>query len=410
MITTVEKREMTEEIRDLFKKQGFEKEAGRTKALESFLATGFPKSRSEEYKFTPVTRLLEKHVQWVNMPAVKTPSLSSTNANQIVLVNGRYLAELSSFRDKGITVSEDGDATPSTKDPFDLLNEAFSERTLTITITAGAVLSHPLHIIHYEETLVPVALHTRLCMVVGPGAVACVFNETQASGHVGHFSNRSVSVQVGEKASLEYVVVQNSRQEMSVNNTTIQMASQSKARCFTLTFDGKLIRNNLNMVIDGEGIQAHLFGLYLLGNDTLADNHTVVDHRQPNSESNELYKGIMSGQSKGVFNGKIFVRPQAQKTNAYQTNRNILLGDTATVNTKPQLEIWADDVKCSHGCTTGQLDEAALFYLRSRGISEQSAKGMMLLAFATETVTEIADETLRTWLTDLIVQQIATIR
>ena len=148
----------------------------------------------------------------------------------------------------------------------------------------------------------------------------------------------------------------------------------------------------MQIVVDGYDVETHLYGLYMTGQQTIADNHTVVDHRQPNSVSNELYKGIMAGQSKGVFNGKIFVRPHAQKTNAYQTNRNILLGDSASVNTKPQLEIWADDVKCSHGCTTGQLDEEALFYLRSRGISEKTARSMVLFAFASSTFSEIKDD------------------
>jgi len=138
-----------------------------------------------------------------------------------------------------------------------------------------------------------------------------------------------------------------------------------------------------------------MYGLYLLKGNTLADNHTVVDHRQPNSLTNEFYKGIMDDNSRGVFNGKIFVRPNAQKTNAFQANRNILLSDKATVNTKPQLEIWADDVKCSHGCTTGQLDEEALFYLRARGIDRNSARAMMLYAFAAETFDKIPNTEIR---------------
>jgi Fe-S cluster assembly protein SufD len=145
-----------------------------------------------------------------------------------------------------------------------------------------------------------------------------------------------------------------------------------------------------------------MYGLYLTDGDTLADNHTVADHRQPNSFSNELYKGIMDGSSTGVFNGKIYVRPQAQKTNAFQANRNILLTDKAVVNTKPQLEIWADDVKCSHGCTTGQLDEEALFYLRSRGIDKDTARAMVLYAFAGEVLDHISHPVLKTFLDSVI--------
>jgi Fe-S cluster assembly protein SufD len=155
-------------------------------------------------------------------------------------------------------------------------------------------------------------------------------------------------------------------------------------------------------VIDGENCESHFHGLYLLDGNTLADNHTVVDHKKPNSFSNELYKGIMGGQSKGVFNGKIFVRPQAQKTNAFQSNRNILMSETSTINTKPQLEIWADDVKCSHGCTSGQLDEEALFYLKTRGIPHDTAKAMLLYAFALDVLVPVKNEQLKSYLDGLI--------
>ncbi|MFM7857811.1 MAG: SufB/SufD family protein, partial [Flammeovirgaceae bacterium] len=164
----------------------------------------------------------------------------------------------------------------------------------------------------------------------------------------------------------------------------------------------EIVRNNFAIVVDGENCESHFHGLYLLHGSTLADNHTVVDHKKPNSFSNELYKGIMDGNAKGVFNGKIFVRPHAQKTNAFQSNRNILLSDSATVNTKPQLEIWADDVKCSHGCTSGQLDEEALFYLRSRGIPADTAKAMLLYAFALDVLAPVKNESLKTHLDHLI--------
>lgn len=145
-----------------------------------------------------------------------------------------------------------------------------------------------------------------------------------------------------------------------------------------------------------------MYGLYLIHGNTLADNHTTVDHKKPNSYSNELYKGLMDDKSKGVFNGKIFVRPDAQKTNAFQSNNNILLSENASVNTKPQLEIWADDVKCSHGCTTGQLDEQALFYLRSRGLSKDKAKAILLMAFVAEVIESVKEESIRKYLQQLV--------
>jgi Fe-S cluster assembly protein SufD len=211
---------------------------------------------------------------------------------------------------------------------------------------------------------------------------------------------------VGENASFEYCKIQNDDQLHQVANTVIHQSNSSQVNTFTLTLQGKVIRNNFNITIDGENCESHFYGLYMLNGSTLADNHTVVDHRKANSFSNELYKGIMDGNSKGVFNGKIFVRPHAQKTNAFQSNRNIIISDSATVNTKPQLEIWADDVKCSHGCTTGQLDEEAMFYLRSRGISESIAKAMLLYAFAADVLTPIKNEALKSYLDGLIAERL----
>jgi Fe-S cluster assembly protein SufD len=191
-----------------------------------------------------------------------------------------------------------------------------------------------------------------------------------------------------------------------VSNTTIHQHRASRADTYTFTLNGKMIRNNLNIIIDGEGCESHFFGLYLTEGDTLVDNHTTVDHKKPNSFSNELYKGLMDGKSKGVFNGKIYVRPHAQKTNAFQSNRNLLLSDDATVNTKPQLEIWADDVKCSHGCTTGQLDEEALFYLQSRGIPKATAKAMLLYAFAAEVMETIQNEQLKNYIDSIVSERL----
>jgi Fe-S cluster assembly protein SufD len=221
------------------------------------------------------------------------------------------------------------------------------------------------------------------------------------------FHNFSEEWVVKEKSRLEYCKIQNDNgKSYQVTNTVIHQSDNSLLNTFTLTLNGQLVRNNLGIIIDGEHCESHFYGLYLVNGNTLADNHTVVDHKKPNSFSNEMYKGIMDGNSKGVFNGKIFVRPHAQKTNAFQSNRNILVSDSATINTKPQLEIWADDVKCSHGCTSGQLDDEALFYLRSRGIAAPIAKAMLLYAFAGEVLAPIQDETLKSYLDNLIAERL----
>jgi Fe-S cluster assembly protein SufD len=173
-----------------------------------------------------------------------------------------------------------------------------------------------------------------------------------------------------------------------------------------ISLNGGIVRNNLNVVLEAEHCEAHLYGLYFPAGQTHIDNHTVVDNVKPNCLSNELYKGILNDSSSGVFNGKIFVQPNAQKTNAYQSNKNILLSDSASVNTKPQLEIFADDVKCSHGCTVGRLNEEGLFYLRSRGINEKMAKSLLVHAFAIDILEHIKPEPIRMYVDHLISERL----
>jgi Fe-S cluster assembly protein SufD len=250
-------------------------------------------------------------------------------------------------------------------------------------------------------------VHTRVLGILEKGSQLSVIEKFDSMGEHPVFHNFSEEWIVKEKSHLEYCKIQNDAgKSYQVANTVIHQSNASRLNTFTLTLNGQLVRNNLGITIDGENCESHFYGLYLLHGNTFGDNHTVVDHKKPNSFSNELYKGIMDGNSKGVFNGKIFVRPHAQKTNAFQSNRNILVSDSATVNTKPQLEIWADDVKCSHGCTSGQLDEDALFYLRSRGIAAPIAKAMLLYAFASEVLTPIQNETLKSYLDNLIAERL----
>lgn len=206
----------------------------------------------------------------------------------------------------------------------------------------------------------------------------------------------------------EYYKVQNDDASANqVNTTHIRQIGKSYVHTVVITLSGGMIRNNTNIIMETPGNEAHMYGLYLLKGNTHADNHTLVDNREPHCFSNELYKGIMDDAATGVFSGKIYVRPHAQKTNAYQSNKNILLSEKATVNTKPQLEIFADDVKCSHGCTVGRLDEEALFYLRSRGIDAAQAKAMLLQAFANDVVEKIKIDSLRQHIETLIANRLS---
>lgn len=401
----------------------------RTEGIESLKKLGLPANKAEEYKFTPITRFLEKNF---NLAAANpTSSVSSADdfkiaeldATVIVFVNGVFVPGASSINSKEITVLTLRDALSQKNetllkhlgkyadhkaDAFTAWNTASFADGVFIEVGNNKVIEKPVVLYHiHDSSAGQVITSTRNLIAVGKSSEITVVEKFDSIGSSPNFSNTVTEAVVAENAGLNLYSIQNDaglRHQYGL--THIHQSNNSRVNTYTFTLNGKLVRNNLQLTLDGEGIESHMYGLYLLAGDTLADNHTVVDHRKPNSFSNELYKGIMDGNSKGVFNGKIYVRPNAQKTNAFQANRNILLTDKATVNTKPQLEIWADDVKCSHGCTTGQLDEEAVFYLQSRGISKESAQAMMLYAFAGEVLDNVKDPAIKKYLDTVISERL----
>ena len=227
-------------------------------------------------------------------------------------------------------------------------------------------------------------------------------------GKADTFCNEVMELVVQQNAVVEYYKIQNDVTNASqVSTTHITQTGRSYVHTVTITLNGGIVRNNMNLVLDAPGNETHLYGLYLLKGKTHADNHTLIDNRQPNCFSNQFYKGIADDFSTAVFNGRIMVQPDAQKTNAYQSNKNILLSDNATINTKPQLEIFADDVKCSHGCTVGRLDEEALFYLRARGIPKAAAEVLLLQAYAADILDQIKSDPLRKYVEKLIYKHLS---
>lgn len=399
----------------------------RNTALEIFQQLGLPGAKHEEYKYTPIARELEKRFsfqQAASGPALKDISpfvIPGVEANVIVFINGVFSQEHSivhtpasgliveplakALTSGNIAVAEHFNEHVNIKnDAFAAWNTADWQDGIFIHVPDNTSVPLPL-IIHYindagaDEVI---ATHRNLA-IIGKNSQLTLIEKFSSSGAKDHFTNLVSEVVVSENAALEFYSLQNdSGNRYQVTLTEIYQKKASRVNTYSFNLQGQLIRNNLYLTLDGEGIESHMYGLYLLAGGTLADNHTVVDHQKPNSFSNELYKGIMDDNSRGVFNGKIFVRPQAQKTNAFQANRNILLSEKAIINTKPQLEIWADDVKCSHGCTTGQLDEEAMFYLRARGISKESARAMMLYAFAGEVVEKIPHAGIRHYVDEAI--------
>ncbi len=403
---------------------------GRKKALAQLTEIGLPTSKSEEYRFTPITKALEKKFTWISStPAASTISVDSYlpaigDTHRIVFLNGRFSKNLSQLEglEPNVVVStfEAGDSKAKsviqsllgtiskTEDAFAAMNSAFYQEGIFIHVPANTQVSKPILVLHLNDAQEKqVIAHTRLLVSIEKGSSLSIIEKSDSLGTEPCFHTFMEEMMVAENASLDYCKIQNDAGAVhQVSNTFIAQADSSRVNTFTLTLNGQIIRNNLNIQINGEQCESHFNGLYLVNGNTLVDNHTVVDHQKPNSFSNEMYKGIMDDQSKGVFNGKIYVRPHAQKTNAFQSNRNILMSENATINTKPQLEIWADDVKCSHGCTTGQLDEEALFYLQARGIPYASAKAMLLYAFALDVLSVVKNENLKAYLDQLISERL----
>jgi len=431
MSTTVT-RDIKNEIVEAFHQRKFEvANDHRKSAFASFEKTGLPGSRHEEYRFTPITKNIEKIFSWdtttstSSINTIEEYLIPNLDTNILVFINGSYSAALSkiispesevkiktlseAFKSDGATIASylDKVLTPES-DPFAAMNAAFWQEGLFIHVPENTNVTKPVFILHLNDAGEnQVISQTKILGILEKGSQLSIVEKFDSIGSHPVFHNFSEEWIVKEKSHLEYCKVQNDAgKSYQVANTTIHQSDNSLLNTFTLTLNGQLVRNNLGIIIDGEHCESHFYGLYLVNGNTLADNHTVVDHKKPNSFSNEMYKGIMDGNSKGIFNGKIFVRPHAQKTNAFQSNRNILVSETSTVNTKPQLEIWADDVKCSHGCTSGQLDEEALFYLRSRGISATIAKAMLLYAFASEVLAPIQNETLKSYLDNLIAERL----
>jgi len=399
----------------------------RTEALEAFKALGLPAARAEEYKFTPITRMLEKTFSFATDNAAAQPvdssayKISGLEADVLVFVNGVYNAAASAINSQ-VTVLPLREALQShpelvlkhlgqyadvKSDALTAWNTASFADGVFIHVPDKTVVERPIALYYVHDTRgSQIITANRNLIVVGKSSEVTVIEKFDTVGNGPGFSNTVTEAFVSENAGLELYSIQNDATRHQYGLTQVYQQNFSRVNTYTFTLNGKLVRNNLQLSLDGEGIESHMYGLYLLTNDTLGDNHTVVDHKKANSFSNELYKGIMDGSSKGVFNGKIYVRPNAQKTNAFQANRNILLTDKATVNTKPQLEIWADDVKCSHGCTTGQLDEEALFYLRTRGIDKSSAQAMVLYAFAGEVLSNIKHPLLKEYLEKIVSERL----
>lgn len=403
---------------------------GREEAMEYFKRKGFPTRRDEEWRYTNINPMLKRNYtikadDTVTEKEVKKYLIKGLDVNLIVIVNGSYSEELSkidvsenyyagslkrAFEEKRELVLEYySKSYNKIEDSFTALNTALSTDGVFIHIQKNAVIEKPFLILNIAGSKTSEVLaSTRNIIIAEPNAQATVIDLYHNIENNYSFSNALTEVFTKEGSTLKYYKIQNDGEKShSINTVQARISRAADFDTFVITWGGEIIRNNLNSVLEGEGAECIMKGIYLSTGNSLTDNHTLVDHAVPNCHSNQTYKGISGGNSYGVFNGKIMVRKDAQKTNAYQSNKNILISDTASVNAKPQLEIFADDVKCSHGATTGQLNQEELFYLRTRGIGKEEATRLLLNAFLDELILEIDIEPLKTYLEKILNEKLS---
>jgi Fe-S cluster assembly protein SufD len=398
--------------------------AARTLAKESYFSQGIPVAKAEEYKFTNIGKKLEQNISnitpalpfEVTSEMVYSATFAGYEGDVLVFANGKFLPELSS-KIKGVEVSlisqktdlAIGSIAKPEKDAFAAINQASFEDGLFISVPKKAQIEKPILLLSFNQANEGQVIQPRFWIEAGDFAEVTFIDQSISLGKTPYFVNKVIELKGGVNTQLKYYRLQNeSKSTIEVSNIETDVQKDARFTSVNISLSGDLVRNNLSLNLLGSNSEGNMYGIYLLNGKSHVDNHTNVDHTIPHAASNELYKGVLADQSRGVFNGKIFVRQDAQKTNAFQQNNNILLSEDAIVNTKPQLEIWADDVKCSHGCTVGQLDEEALFYLQARGIDKTQAKGLLLYAFAGEVLEKIEEESFRAYCDTLIQERLGS--
>ena len=403
----------------------------RTESLKTFEELGFPTKKEEAWKYTSLAKLLKKDYSIfpkqetsIELKEVKKYFLYEIDSYKVVFIDGVYSPFLSDTTHEGIDVCLLSAALDKPKykkviekyfnqvakkdESLTALNTSFAREGAYIYIPKSVVAEKPIQIIHFSTGKQgDFMLQPRSLVVAEENAQVQIIERHQSLASHAVLTNAVTEIFAEKNAMIDYYKIQNDRDDASlIDNTYIAQQQASNVKVHTFSFGGQLTRNNLNFYQEGERIDSTMKGITIIKDQQHVDHYTLVNHAQPNCESHQDYKGIYADKSVGVFNGKIYVDQIAQKTNAFQQNNNILLDDKATINTKPQLEIFADDVKCSHGCTIGQLDEDALFYLRSRGIPKKEAKGLLTYAFANNVLESVAIPALKTRINKLIANKL----
>lgn len=393
----------------------------RRSALDSFLRLGFPSTHDEEWRFTSVAPIARVPFQLAaNAKAPDSATLAqwtfgSWPGIQLVFINGVFSRELSwnPAASTGLSAGSLAEAwatNPSSvqphlaryarvsTEPFAALNTAFLSDGAFVRLPRGCVVDEPIHLIFLTsaEAARPQVCHPRVLVVAEANAQVRILESYASLGPGVCLTNAVTELVAEENAFVDHYKLQReSLEAFHVGTVQLHMGRSANVSTQTISLGGSLVRNHVNAVLDGEGGEATLNGFYLVNGRQHIDNHTCIDHAKPHCSSHELYKGILDGKAHGVFNGRIIVRPDAQKTDSKQTNKNLILSEEALVNTNPQLEIYADDVKCTHGATIGQLDADSIFYLRSRGIDLDSARHLLTYAFAGDFIHRLKIDPLR---------------
>ncbi|MBJ6367592.1 Fe-S cluster assembly protein SufD [Snuella sedimenti] len=378
----------------------------RTDAIKTFEEKGFPSKKEEAWKYTSLNSILKqdysvfpKQENALEYKDIKKYFIHDIDTYKIVFIDGKYSSHLSQTTHDGMDVClmsaalskpkyrlviENYFNVAATKDSLTSLNTAFSSEGAYIHIPKNKLVDKPIQIINFSTGNESATMvQPRNLIVVEENSHVQIIERHQSLTDNPVLTNSVTEVFTKKRAIVDYYKIQNDNTNASlIDNTFIKQLRESICSVHTFSFGGKLTRNNLNFYQHGERIDSTLKGITIIGDKQHVDHNTLVHHIEPNCESHQDYKGIFGDSATGVFNGKVVVEKEAQKTNAFQANNNILVSDKAAINTKPQLEIFADDVKCSHGCTIGQLDESAMFYLRSRGIPEKEAKALLMYAFS----------------------------
>jgi len=403
----------------------------RKEALNAFENLNFPNQKNEEWRYSNPQNWLKHDFSLENrrinysLSDFEKFQIPNLEANVLVFVNGKYqesLSKIISHEDEiiiepiNIALEKHSELIKKhycksidiKKNIFTALNTIIYNEGVFIYVYPNKVINDPIILYFISDAEKPLIVNTRNLLIADKGSEVAyveIFegNDDQAP----YFTNTVTEISVEQNARVKYFKVQKEgNNNYHIGTTEVNQQKYSFFESTTVSLTGSYIRNNLNLILDGENCESHMYGLSVSSGKQLIDNHTLADHQKPNSFSNEIYKSILNDKSIGVFNGKVFVRQDAQKTNAFQSNKSIVLSADAVMNTKPQLEIFADDVKCSHGATVGQLDESMLFYMQARGIGKEKARRLLMQAFANEITDKISIEPLKAYLEDAIIKKL----